>query len=136
MKNAIGLFFLLLLACSDKGVEPAPSLVEPGKVIAVRFGEQIIIAGTNVKIRFADVGQDSRCPADAICVWAGNADVFLEISGANPNKVLVNTTEEPRGVFVDGFEIRLQQLDPYPLSAHHPEKKEYVATLAITALIR
>ena len=72
-----------------------------------------------------------------MCIWAGNADVRLEISGLDSLvSVVVNTTLEPASVVVAGYEIMLKQLDPYPLSTRRIEKKDYIVILQITAPVR
>ena len=34
----------------------------------------------NLQIRFIGVPEDSRCPLDVECVWAGNAKIVLGVS--------------------------------------------------------
>lgn len=124
---------VLAFSCVDSGVESSHSTVSPGEEATLSYGQYVLIEGTAIMIRFSDVGSDSRCPADVECVWTGNADVWLEISGLeSPAQVIVNTTVEPLSVVVAGYEIILKKLDPYPVSTVQIEKKDYVATLQVS----
>jgi hypothetical protein len=138
MKNLVLFVVLFLtLVCVDAGLEPAASRVAPGEDFSLRFGEKAIVQGTNLTIEFADVGSDSRCPADVMCIWAGNAEVRLEILGLDSLiSVVLNTTEPPASAVVAGYEIMLKQLDPYPVSTKQIEKKDYIATLRIVTPVR
>ena len=135
MKHLLQVLALLLIfSCNDSGIEPAASKVVPGEEFSLQYGQAALVQGTNLTIKFADVGSDSRCPADVICIWAGNADVRLEISGLeSPVSVVVNTTVEPSSIVVAGYEIMLKRLDPYPVSTQLIQKKDYIATLQIAA---
>lgn len=61
---------------------PAASVETPtaaaGKV-RISLGESVAIE--NVPVRFDAVTEDSRCPPDVECVWAGRAHVRLVVGG-------------------------------------------------------
>ena len=46
----------------------------------LKAGKQVMLKGTRLRIKFAAVENDSRCPSDVTCVWAGNAAVQLQLS--------------------------------------------------------
>lgn len=135
MKNLAQFVFLVILAsCSDSGVEPAARKAVPAGDIVLQYGEEVTIKGAGISLKFSDVNSDSRCPIDVICIWAGNAGVVLQIRGLeSPEQVVVNTTTEPGSVTISGYVIALTRLDPYPHSTRRIEKKDYAATLHITA---
>jgi len=50
----------------------------PGAVTA-RLGEEVDVHG--VRVRPTEILEDSRCPVDATCVWAGRVRVRVAIEG-------------------------------------------------------
>ena len=60
---------------------PGPSALAPLDSAAVRIalGETVAVGG--VPVRFTRVVEDSRCPPDVSCVWAGRARVELVAAG-------------------------------------------------------
>eukprot|EP00657_Telonema_sp_P-1_P004455 TRINITY_DN20311_c0_g1_i1.p1 TRINITY_DN20311_c0_g1~~TRINITY_DN20311_c0_g1_i1.p1 ORF type:complete len:118 (-),score=31.44 TRINITY_DN20311_c0_g1_i1:150-503(-) len=50
----------------------------PKIAIKVTKGETITLDG--IKIKFAEVLEDSRCPTNVNCIWAGRAKVKVEVT--------------------------------------------------------
>lgn len=67
---------LVLLALT--GCVTAPALSD--ETVTARLGEEVRL-GT-LRIRPLVVLEDSRCPADVTCVWAGRLRVRVAVSGA------------------------------------------------------
>jgi hypothetical protein len=55
------------------------STISQGEEISLRIGQSVSIEGEDLHITFAGVSGDSRCPADAICIWAGEVTCRVEI---------------------------------------------------------
>ncbi len=91
-----------------------PGLVE----VTLPYGEQIQIAGTVLDLILTDVPEDSRCPTNVACVWAGNAVVEVGIrAGMGPTFLLrLNTTLEPRSAEWNDIRVTLLDLTPLPMS--------------------
>jgi hypothetical protein len=85
-------------------------------IIELRTGEVQTVHG--LKIGFDQVGSDSRCPSRAACVWAGNAEVELQISptrGDGPtHRLVLNTGVDPKFGEALGLRLTLLALSPYP----------------------
>lgn len=78
MKAAIAILALTVAACAT--IPPASAGPTAG------LGE---IAHTNgLKVRPIAVVEDSRCPINAVCVWAGRLVVRSEVRGGAWTKVL------------------------------------------------
>jgi hypothetical protein len=87
-----------------------------------------------ITIRFNGVAGDSRCPADVMCVWGGDAQVQIEVvsvrGGGRQSYEL--HTGDMRPVQHDDLTISLVELNPYPFSARTIEQGDYRATLRVT----
>jgi hypothetical protein len=69
-------------------------LAEP---FTVDLGERVVVGPTEVGVFYAEVVDDSRCPPDVTCVWAGNAQIRLELTVEETvTDVLLNTQGGPR----------------------------------------
>ncbi len=102
-----------------------------GKNIDVQYGSDARYE--NLEISFMEVLEDSRCPVDVECLWAGNARILLNVRvlpNGSSARVELNTHESfPRSVELGGYEITLANLKPDPISTVTIDPREYVATL-------
>lgn len=88
-----------------------------------------------LQIRFLGVPQDSRCPADVECVWAGNAKITLgaSLKGNTPETIItINSYTEPREAIYEGFLIEFIELRPIPRSNRSINPAEYRVTLIVS----
>ena len=95
-------------------------------------GGQTSIGG--VSLRFEGVTDDSRCPADALCIQGGDAIVRIAVTPAGGARVdLELHTGDMKPVTYRGLTIALVQLVPYPFSSLPPiGPQDYRATLRVT----
>ena len=101
--------FIWLSAAS---ADPANALI--GKEFSLGIGQTANIEGEKLVIKFKAVLEDSRCPVNVVCVWAGNGKVefeILDIDGQNKT-VTLNTEEEPRVTTLKGHNLKLISLNP------------------------
>ncbi len=142
MRVALHLASLLtLLACSTgTGLARCADTAHRG-IVCARLGEEfdahlgdtVYIADTRLSIRVNGVPEDSRCPRDAVCVWAGNARVSLTLRhAANTDDVSVNTTLDPEAVVRWGYTVQLVDVRPLPTAGQRIAPSEYVVRLAVT----
>jgi hypothetical protein len=104
-----------------------------GEQFDVRVGETAYLADTHLSIRVNAVPEDSRCPRDAVCVWAGNARVSLtRREGSNADAVELNSTVEPRAVTRWGHTVQLIDVQPVPIAGQPIAAQEYVVRLLVT----
>lgn len=91
-----------------------------------------------ISVTIDSVLNDSRCPADALCVWAGNAAVRFIFCDQNEQiRFVLNTyggSQFPSDTVIGSYSIKLTSLQPYPFSSHHIEQDEYIAALVINQL--
>jgi len=105
-----------------------------GETFTIKFGEQTFIEVEDLTIAFVAVVEDSRCPADARCVWEGNARIVTTLSKINNKSVSVELNTSMRfpreGEYWD-YKIKLIKLEPYPTTAKEIAQSEYRASLVL-----
>jgi hypothetical protein len=95
-------------------------------------GESRILEGVLLIVRFTGVTGDSRCPADAICIQGGSADVRITAVSDRATSTYALKTGDMRPVQHDSFTISLVQVSPYPFSSRTIAPEEYRATFRVT----
>lgn len=135
---ALGLMMLALLpsgSCDLLGLFPLPTVnIQLGQVFQLAMGQTAFLSTENLSVTFQDVLEDSRCPVDVVCIWAGNAKVTLEVkqTGKATQTLVLNSTLEPREVAYEGFRIRYEGLMPQPRSDHPIRREDYRLSLSIS----
>ncbi len=78
----------------------------------------IVLCNDDVKlfVQFDTIVSDSRCPIDANCIWAGNAEVGFSVTyNKELQSMNLNTNpdmETSKSVF--GYTFQLLNVNPYP----------------------
>ena len=67
---------LLLSSCAGRLSEVQARL---GEEFSLHIGENGVITGENLGIKFVEVSEDSRCARDVTCVWEGRVIAVVEI---------------------------------------------------------
>ncbi|HKY79135.1 MAG TPA: hypothetical protein VJ182_03990 [Anaerolineales bacterium] len=134
MKSKV--FLLTLLAVLLAACQPASPAELPGGQVVLSPGETVASGDGNITITFLEVLADSRCPADAMCVWQGNVSVLLQVvSGGQTRQVTLTLGELLAGdvnlVTVNGATVSLVDVQPYPLASQHTDPTHYEVTLDI-----
>lgn len=108
-----------------------------GRPFELRVGQQLTLKGQRLRIKFVAVVEDSRCPSDVTCIWAGNAAVRLDVS-INPRdskRLTLNTggtSSLPGEVQYRGYKLRLLRLDPSPSSKQKIAPGDYTVALLVS----
>jgi len=101
--------------------------------LSLRIGQSITFARGRLVIKFKAVLEDSRCPTNVVCVWAGNGKVKLEIldiDGKN-KAVILNTEDEPTTTILKGHILKLIALNPPRVDGVSISPKDYIITLRV-----
>ena len=119
MKLVPGLLALLLAACAT--VPPANSGPTAG------LGQYATVNG--LRIRPIEVVEDSRCPANVQCVWAGRLVVRARMTG--PGWTQIRDFE--LGVFqaVDRYRVTLISAEPSKATPGEIDRRAYRFTFAV-----
>lgn len=127
MKVATIFAALALAACSNDPTAPL------NRDFTLDLGQGASVADAELSVKFLRVTEDSRCPANVQCVWAGNGQVEIEArdNGATTTHRL-NTTEGAKEVIVGVYRIQLVSLEPAPVTPGPIPPESYRATLRVT----
>lgn len=125
-------------ACASSSAPTEPvvySQSEAADSVRMRAGQTIRVDG--IRVRFTGVESDSRCPMDAICIWAGDAvAVFLiELDcecRAAAFQLRLHTTLQPRNGTAYGRRLELLLLAPYPVAPSPIKPDAYSAWVRLT----
>ena len=99
--------------------------------ISVEINTEAAAKG-GVKVRFVELVEDSRCPTDTNCIWAGNAKIKVRVSKNGRSKVIeLNSLEKGKPPVFAGYSFRLTKLTPEPRTNIRINRNGYVATIEI-----
>ncbi len=118
------LIAVALAACGRGG---AATLNEP---IQLAPGEWANFKAEHLEVKFVGIDDDSRCPDDVTCVWAGEVVVRLTLRRDSRNKEV--SVKETQGLAVDGYTINILQVLPPRASSSPVALADYRVTLKIT----
>lgn len=83
-------------------------------------------------MKFLELLEDSRCPADVVCVWAGNAKIKIRVTKDGRSKVLeLNSNLGDKAPAFGGYTYKIKELTPYPRSNIQTRPKDYVAVIEV-----
>jgi hypothetical protein len=104
-----------------------------GQTIKLKVKQAVEVREAAIRVSFDEVVDDSRCPEGVTCVWAGNGKIKLTVmrTGSEARVIELNTNLKPRVVSFEGYEIKLEQLDPYPRVNGKTPPDSYVATISV-----
>lgn len=139
MKILIKVIYIIILfilfSCDEEGRK-----ISLDETFVLQYGETKMLDGQDhFSVSFIDLLEDSRCPANAICVWQGQARVKIEI---NENfeilsKELTSGTlkdNQSQKINIGHYTIELLKVIPYPEKAdYQSDKSDYAIQLVITS---
>lgn len=102
------------------------------ETLRIHIGQQRSADHGKIKIKFISVLEDSRCPMNARCVWAGNAKIKIAVSKGRASKTVeLNTGTEPLIVTVFGYKLTLEDLAPHKGEPKKPLSRSKTATITV-----
>ncbi|HDS00746.1 MAG TPA: hypothetical protein ENO22_15325 [candidate division Zixibacteria bacterium] len=122
---------ILILSCSDSTFQ-----VQIGDMADIRYGNSVYISDAGLTITFDGEVFDSRCPMNAYCVWAGQAEVEFTIQKDGEEAVVSKAIVSPNPLLekparYPGYEIRMLQLLPYPVAPVPTDNSSRIATIRV-----
>jgi hypothetical protein len=141
-RTALGFLGVVLTGCMSAS-QPATGTSEPSGSVQVGTGQDFQlnaeqsarVTGTPITVIFRSVSDDSRCPSDVQCVWAGDGAVKLGLQSTTvpSQEATLHTTLDPKIVDFSGYRIRIVSLAPYPKSGSSIPGDKYVVTLNVSS---
>jgi hypothetical protein len=115
MKKSLLLVFLFVLTVGFSQDQP---IDVPMIVVKVPLGETVQFE--NASVKFIKVLEDSRCPKDVTCVWAGQARLLVEVTekGKASREVELLFGGASKNILFseEGLTLKGMSLTPYPVS--------------------
>ena len=121
----------LLALVAVAGCAASPSTTEGvllGSEFTLRPGETAEVQSTGLRVTFLGVRSDSRCPADVLCIQAGDAVVGLRVGTA---EVELRSNSAPEAA-VGVYNVRVQRVEPYVYTSRPIAPDDYRAVLVVT----
>ncbi|MCB2066740.1 MAG: hypothetical protein KDE15_08900 [Erythrobacter sp.] len=126
MKIAAPLLVLAALAASGCAAIPTTPVIDGGPAAVagslVRLGQPVWISAQLVATPM-EVHEDSRCPMNARCVWAGRVVVLTRIDGAGWRETAYLTLGEPHQTH--GTTITLSTTEPGRMTGSEIAPSQY-----------
>jgi hypothetical protein len=123
------LLIATLAACRSTGA-PAPHAASLKQEIQLAPKQQAAYGPQGLTVEFIRVVEDSRCPSDVECVWAGEVkvEVATRINTAEAVKHEIKAGEHAT---VGAFRVGIVNVHPVPVSTRQIPQEEYRVTLKV-----
>ncbi len=123
--------FLLFTIVSTLGFSQDKPIEVPMILTKVPIGEAVQFE--NATVKFIKVLEDSRCPKEVTCIWAGQARLLVEVSEKGKDskemELLLNGKTDNILCSLEGYQLKGMSLSPYPISDNEGEM-EYVLLIS------
>jgi len=119
----------LVSACDESFTGPTHPL---DRRFTLAPGELTGIERAGIRVQFNGVEGDSRCPADVVCVWGGDALVRISVISSGGLSDYDLHTGDMQPVRHGDLTITLEELAPYPFSSQTIDPGDYRATLRVS----
>lgn len=105
--------------------------------VRIARGATVAFADGGLAVTFRDVIDDSRCPSDVVCVWRGVAVIGFDVTVDRREAQRITLADadgagHPSEAMVEGYRIRLIQVDPYPQTNQPIPPETYSAVIRVS----
>jgi hypothetical protein len=123
--------FLLMTAISI--ATAGPDKIFLGQDFTLGLGQTATLDQDKLVIKFENVLEDSRCPVNVVCVWAGNGKVEFNVidTDGQQKSLILNTEEEPKSVTLSKHIVTLVALNPPRRDGTPLSTKDYFVTIHV-----
>ncbi|WP_075351810.1 hypothetical protein [Algoriphagus marinus] len=135
MKAQMAILFSILLffSCAE---DPACIDNKIGEEISIQVFDTAAYCSENLSITFNAYPNDSRCPSDVTCIWAGFVEVELLINQKGKESMLKLSTEPnvsglPVQNKVGDYSIKLIDVTPYPATNVRIDPNQFRVVLLV-----
>jgi len=135
MRMKILIINLLLPIASFIIAGCSSNAVNLGQEFSLHIGESTSLRGEELKVKFLEVTEDSRCPTGVVCVWEGRVSGLVEIAYRESIHSITLTepgsTSWPSEITFEEYNITYH-VEPYPQAGTEIAKEEYRLELKIS----
>lgn len=125
------LFLTLILMLVFGSVQFAAA--QKDQSLTVKINQQKTIPGSKVTIKFVSLMEDSRCPRDVRCMWAGNARIQIQVTKGRESKTFeLNSFLKPGEITFAGYDIKFAGINPKPPSTVKIDRNDYWAAFTVS----
>ena len=90
------------------------------------------ITTENISVTFQKVLEDSRCPIDVTCIWAGLAEVSLRVAvSGNERELSLSTSPPDNSAVFENYTFWLIRVRPVPRANHSIDSSSYFVTVMV-----
>ena len=90
------------------------------------------ITAENISVTFQEVLEDSRCPVDVTCIWAGLAEVSLRVAVSGQEREISLSTSPPENSAVfENYTFWLIGVRPVPRANQNIDSSAYFVTVRV-----
>jgi hypothetical protein len=123
------------LTASGCGGGPSDVQARLNEEFSLSMGQRALITEENLVIRFEEVIEDSRCPREVTCIWAGRVTCMVEITQASVSFHMALTepglSDEYTTESYEGYELAFH-VTPYPEAGNKISPDEYRLHLIVS----
>lgn len=108
--------------------------VQPDGTFTLQVGDRAKVNSGDFTLHFVSVPADSRCPVGAVCVWAGDAVVRLDVTSSGwtrQHDLHTNSSVGDISIEHDGHVVELIDLTPAPHAGQSIGQGDYTARLRV-----
>lgn len=125
----LALMFISFISCDQ---EPVPDSFSFGVENEFKINGDYHSVDNSLNFTITEVN-DSRCPSDVVCIWAGKVDVKIEVESPVPGTITLSTYDNPVDT-VGNYSFKILDVSPYPISTKTIKLEDYVVLLKIEKL--
>jgi len=127
------LSLIWLAACGASSTNAPPPPLELEVEGSLGAGASTVVKGEAMEVKFVEVSEDSRCPSDATCVWAGEVKVKLATRlGTDPP--VEREVLEGRSMILEPYRLTVTRVLPDPVSTKKIAPGDYRIMLVVVKI--
>lgn len=107
------------------------TLAKDPERFSVVIGAQKVTTTGKITVKFLEILEDSRCPPNVTCIWAGNAKIKISVKkGKKAAKTFeLNSTLDSKTILFEGYDITF--VDLKPMAGEDPKTTPAAKTITL-----
>jgi len=126
----LAFIMISIISCDN---EPVPDSFSFGLENDFKINEEYHSIDNSLVFSITEIN-DSRCPSDVVCIWAGKADVKIKVEHPVAGTITLSTYDNPADT-VGSYSFKIIDVLPYPISTKTVKLEDYDVVLKIEKLL-